>query len=60
MILDRPILELLPRPATVRDRLGDALREVELLRLLLRLAERAEHYRSCDRVARKEVRPCRF
>ena len=58
MTLDRPVLESLPPPLHIRHRLGDALREVELLRALLRLAERAEAYRHCDRNAgyrRREV-----
>jgi hypothetical protein len=52
--LDKPLMQLLPCPAAVRERLGDALREVELLRKLLRLAERAEEYRECDRAARTQ------
>jgi hypothetical protein len=42
------LIDLIPRPKDVADRLGDALREVELLRRLLRLSERAEHYRALD------------
>jgi hypothetical protein len=41
----------LPTVAQVRGRLTDALREVTLLKQLLRLAERAERYRECDAVA---------
>jgi hypothetical protein len=48
MNLTRPLVQSLPHPADVRNRLGDALREVELLRRLLVLAERAELYRECD------------
>src|SRR5438876_944445 len=39
MLPNTPVIESLPPPAVVRNRLGDALREVELLRGLLRLAE---------------------
>ncbi len=46
---DRSLVHALPHPKLVRDRLGDALREVELLRRLLRVAERAEEYREYDR-----------
>ena len=45
---ENPLLRNLPDPATVRDRLGDALREVELLRRLLSLAETAQAYRDTD------------
>jgi hypothetical protein len=48
-MLDVPLVEKLPPPAVVEDRLGDALREIELLRGLLRLSKRAEEYRQCDR-----------
>jgi hypothetical protein len=46
--IDKPLIDSLPQPDQVRSRLGDALREVELLRGLLRLSERAEHYRLGD------------
>jgi hypothetical protein len=49
MFLDRPLMETLPASHAVRNRLGDAMREVELLRRLLLLSERAEKYRACDR-----------
>ena len=49
--LQKPLIEILPDPATVRIRLGYALREVELLRRLLRLAKTAETYRVLDRDA---------
>jgi hypothetical protein len=39
---ERPVKELLPDSAIVRARLGNALREVALLRRLLRLAKVAE------------------
>jgi hypothetical protein len=45
----QPLIESLPAPAAIRERLGDTLREVELLRGLLRLATAAENYRSSDR-----------
>jgi hypothetical protein len=44
----KPLIESLPPPEQVRERLGDALREVELLRKLLRLSQRAEEYRAAD------------
>ncbi len=49
MSLDEPLLKTLPTPQTVRNRLGDVLREAELLRRLLKLSERAEQYREWDR-----------
>jgi hypothetical protein len=52
MMLNRPLMETLPPPHAVRDRLGDAMREVELLRRLLRLAERAAMYRELDQSIR--------
>jgi hypothetical protein len=52
---NKPIIDLIPAPEDVRYRLGDALREVELLRRLLRLAERAEQYRDIDRHYRQAV-----
>ena len=45
---DQPLIQSLPPPAVVRDQLANALREVELLRRLLRLSERAEQYRHRD------------
>ena len=42
----KQLVENVPPTVAVRDRLGDALREVRLLRQLLRLAETAERYRS--------------
>jgi hypothetical protein len=44
-----PLVENMPPVAEVRDRLGDALREVTLLRRLLRIAERAEEWRQRDK-----------
>jgi hypothetical protein len=49
--LEKPLVEILPDPVNVRARLGNALREVELLRRLLRLAKVAETYRALDREA---------
>ena len=43
------LIDLLPDPQAVQTRLGDALREVELLRRLLRLSRLAEQYRAIDR-----------
>ena len=51
MFTEKSLVESLPPPEVVRDRLGDALREVELLRGLLKLAEKAAEYRECDSVA---------
>jgi hypothetical protein len=45
----RLLIDVIPDPGMVVDRLGDALREVELLRRLLRLADLAEEFRHCDR-----------
>ena len=42
------LMNTLPQPREIRMRLGDAMREVELLRALLKVAERAERYRRCD------------
>jgi hypothetical protein len=47
MHLDSPLMDTLPPPQQVRERLGAALREAELLRRLLKVAERAEAYRRC-------------
>jgi len=52
------LIEKLPTPDAVRERLSCALREVQFLRQLLRLAEQATKDR--DRtVARKEAGSCR-
>jgi hypothetical protein len=40
-----PLTENLPPPEELERRLGAALREVELLRRLLRVSERAARYR---------------
>jgi hypothetical protein len=61
MSLDEPLIDCLPQPAQVRSRLGDALREVELLRRLLRLSERAEEFRRSDchrQVPREAAHAC--
>jgi hypothetical protein len=50
---DRPLIEAIPSPGKVSFWLGDALREVRLLRRLLTLAKLAEEYRACDRNAKK-------
>jgi hypothetical protein len=47
--LKTPIVENMPSVIEVRDKLGDALREVMLLRRLLRIAERAEQWRQRDK-----------
>jgi hypothetical protein len=49
MLDGAPIIDVIPDPAVVRNRLGDALREVQMLRRLLRLADLAEKYRNYDR-----------
>jgi hypothetical protein len=51
-VLNKPLIATLPDPDRVHHWLGDALREVRLLRGLLRLAQLAEKYRQCDRQAR--------
>jgi hypothetical protein len=48
MTLDQCLLDQLPRPSTIRDRLRETVRETELLRKLLRVAERAEQFRQSD------------
>jgi hypothetical protein len=53
--LTTPLIDTLPDPDHLHARLGDALREVRLLRGLLRLARLAEQYRECDR---HSARPC--
>lgn len=50
-----PTIKRFPPAAVIRDRLGDALREVELLRGLLKLAERVDHYRELDARQRPQV-----
>jgi hypothetical protein len=56
MLLDKPLIETLPPPDQIEGRLADTLRELRLLRRMLRLAELAEEYRECDRVAAVHVR----
>jgi hypothetical protein len=51
MELHSPVIDSLPPCREIRLKLGDALREVELLRALLKVAERAERYRERDREA---------
>lgn len=51
MFLKSPIVDHFPSVAIVSRRLGDAERDVELLRGLLHLAKKAEFYRECDRRA---------
>jgi hypothetical protein len=43
-----PSLSLVPAPAELRHRLAVALREVDLLRRLIRVADHAAHYRQSD------------
>ena len=54
MFIESSIVNLLPSATDVRHRLGGALREVEQLRSLLRLAERVEKYRERDRDVAQE------
>ena len=49
--LEKPLIDTLPEPTAVRVRLGDVLREAELLRKLLRLAKAAAAYRELDRAS---------
>jgi hypothetical protein len=49
--LDEPLINVLPHPDEVNRSLGTALRQVHLLRRLLKLSETAEEYRSCLRNA---------
>jgi hypothetical protein len=44
-MFDTPLVQNLPPPSEVRTRLTDAVREVTLLRRLLRLAKSAEEFR---------------
>jgi hypothetical protein len=53
------LIEKIPEPATVRDRLALSLRDVQLLRQLLRLAERVAKDRERHDNARKEATTCR-
>ncbi len=48
MSINHLLLDVVPSVPSVRHRLGDALREVQLLRRLLRLSELAEEYRLKD------------
>ena len=48
----KPLIEALPTPAQVRNRLTDAMREVALLKQLLRVSESADRYKACDRLAK--------
>jgi hypothetical protein len=61
VVLTDPLIEELPPPQRIRRRLGDVLREVELLRKVLRFSERAEQYRALDRRLERQERskPCR-
>jgi hypothetical protein len=43
------LIEELPTPAELNERLSRALREVDLCRRLMRVAERAEQFREADR-----------
>ncbi len=54
IILKAPLMRSFPPVREIAHRLGDTLREVEILRGLLRLAERVERYRECDAKVRKD------
>jgi hypothetical protein len=56
MLKHKSVLAAIPPPAEVHSRLGQALREVVLLRALLRLAKRAENFRQAQP---QRVSPCR-
>lgn len=49
----RDLVHHFPSVLVIRERLGDALREVELLRKLMKIAEKAEMYKRCDERAKK-------
>lgn len=49
--MNRPLMQTLPTSDEVTDRLTNALREVRLLKLLLRLARLSDDYKHCDRSA---------
>jgi hypothetical protein len=51
------LIEKLPTPEDVRERLSTAVREVQLLRQLLKLSEHATKDR--ERASRKGAPPCR-
>lgn len=42
---NKPLVDRIPDAETVRARLAEALREVELLRRMLKLSQQAEKYR---------------
>jgi hypothetical protein len=46
---DSDLIDLVPSPEQLHDRLTRALREVDLCRRLLRVAARAERFRDADR-----------
>jgi hypothetical protein len=48
MLKRKPVLATIPPPTEVHCRLGRALREVTILRALLRLAKRAEGLRRSE------------
>jgi hypothetical protein len=56
MHLDSPLMDTLPSPQQVRERLGAALREAELLRRLLKISELAEAYLRCLRATGQPAR----
>jgi hypothetical protein len=55
--LERPVSRSIPPPTVVRELLGQALRDVELLRGLLRLSERAHAFREIEADREREGGP---
>ena len=51
MTLKRPVADNFPTEVEIADALADAMRDVELLKGMLKLAGKAAHYRECDREA---------
>ena len=49
----KPLIEALPTPAQVRNRLTDAMREVALLKQLLRVSESADRFKACDQLSKQ-------
>jgi hypothetical protein len=50
---DADLIDILPPPVVLHNRLTRALREVDLCRRLLRVADRAERFRVADRHQRR-------
>jgi hypothetical protein len=52
----QPLLEVIPEPGVIRNRLAQLVRERVLLRGLLKLSEQKQEAAGRDRVQRQEVR----